>query len=180
MYSRSYGSFLRFLWGASEGKAGPRSSSSEEVSAPDQCHSYSAVVSIPSSAGFAAPLLLFVSSDSNCDLGGFVPCTASALSTAMFLVSEGRPANFCEVLGKRYFYFATADLHHLRRRLYIFLFLLSDTYGHSCRRTSDPVRSRIYKPVNARLVIAWVTSSESRVLYVSLFFFVLFGSIAHT
>ena len=42
------------------------------------------------------------------------------------------------------------------------------TYGHSCLRTLDPVRSPHVKQANARLVVAWVTSSESRVLYVLL------------
>ena len=40
------------------------------------------------------------------------------------------------------------------------------TYGHSCLRTLDPVRSPHVKQANARSVVAWVTSSKSRVLYV--------------
>ena len=42
------------------------------------------------------------------------------------------------------------------------------TYGHSCLRTLDPVRSPYVKQANAQLVVAWVTSSESWVLYVLL------------
>ena len=34
MYSFSYGSFLRFFFGAADGRAGPNPSSSEEESAP--------------------------------------------------------------------------------------------------------------------------------------------------
>ena len=52
------------------------------------------------------------------------------------------------------------------RSLYTTLDALSSTYVHSCLRTLDPVRSPHVKQANARLVVAWVTSSESRVLYV--------------
>jgi hypothetical protein len=46
---------------------------------------------------------------------------------------------------------------------------ISVTYDHRHRKTRDPVRSPIDKPVIARLVLGWVTTGESLVLYV--FFF---------
>jgi hypothetical protein len=42
------------------------------------------------------------------------------------------------------------------------------TYDHRYWRTRDPVRSPIDKPVIAELVVGWVTTSESSVLYVLL------------
>lgn len=42
------------------------------------------------------------------------------------------------------------------------------------RKTRDPVRSSIDKPLNARLVVGSVTTSESLVLYVFLVFSLLF------
>ncbi|KAF1818461.1 uncharacterized protein K489DRAFT_327617, partial [Dissoconium aciculare CBS 342.82] len=40
------------------------------------------------------------------------------------------------------------------------------TYGHRQLRTRDPVRSPIFKQLTARLVLRWVTTWESLVLYV--------------
>jgi hypothetical protein len=40
------------------------------------------------------------------------------------------------------------------------------TYDHRHRRTRDPVRSPIDKPMIARSVLGWVTTGESLVLYV--------------
>jgi hypothetical protein len=40
------------------------------------------------------------------------------------------------------------------------------TYDHRHRKIRDPVRSPIDKPVIARLVLGWVTTGESLVLYV--------------
>jgi hypothetical protein len=45
---------------------------------------------------------------------------------------------------------------------------ISDTYGHSQLRTGHPVRSAIYKQLNGRLVLRWVTTWESLLLYVLL------------
>jgi predicted permease len=42
----------------------------------------------------------------------------------------------------------------------------ADAYDHTHRTTRDPVRSPIDKPVMARLVLGWVTTGESLVLYV--------------
>ena len=48
-----------------------------------------------------------------------------------------------------------------------------DTYDHRYWKARDPVRSPIDKPVTAKLVVGWVTTSESLVLYVFLVVFVL-------
>jgi hypothetical protein len=40
------------------------------------------------------------------------------------------------------------------------------TYGHSQLKTGHPVRSAIYKQLNGRLVLRWVTTWESLLLYV--------------
>ena len=42
----------------------------------------------------------------------------------------------------------------------------SSTYDHRHWKTRDPVRSPLDKPATARLVVGWVTTSESLVLYV--------------
>ena len=56
--------------------------------------------------------------------------------------------------------------------IYIFNWLrLPFTYDHRSWNTTVPVRSPIFKPWIGRLVVAWVTSSESRLLYVFDFFF---------
>ena len=46
------------------------------------------------------------------------------------------------------------------------------TYDHRVWKTGLPVRSAVLKPHAGRLVVGWVTTSESRLLYV--FLFVLF------
>ena len=40
------------------------------------------------------------------------------------------------------------------------------TYDHRLRRIGHPVRSAIHKPQIGRLVVGWVTTSESLLLYV--------------
>ncbi|KAG9517593.1 hypothetical protein KCV07_g6048, partial [Aureobasidium melanogenum] len=42
----------------------------------------------------------------------------------------------------------------------------SSTYGHSQLKTRHPVRSAIHKQLNGRLVLWWVTTGESLLLYV--------------
>ncbi|KAH0360315.1 hypothetical protein KCU65_g9485, partial [Aureobasidium melanogenum] len=42
--------------------------------------------------------------------------------------------------------------------------------GHSQLKTGHPVRSAIHKQLNGRLVLRWVTTWESLLLYVLLFF----------
>ncbi|KAH0389091.1 hypothetical protein KCU92_g385, partial [Aureobasidium melanogenum] len=39
------------------------------------------------------------------------------------------------------------------------------TYGHSQLKTGHPVRSAIHKQLNGRLVLWWVTTGESLLLY---------------
>jgi hypothetical protein len=46
----------------------------------------------------------------------------------------------------------------------------SSTYGHSQLKTGHPVRSAIHKQLNGRLVLRWVTTWESLLLYVLDFF----------
>jgi hypothetical protein len=42
------------------------------------------------------------------------------------------------------------------------------TYGHSQLKIGHPVRSAIHKQLNGRLVLRWVTTWESLLLYVLL------------
>ena len=54
------------------------------------------------------------------------------------------------------------------------IFLLIEafsTYDHRVWKTGLPVRSAVLKPHAGRLVVGWVTTSESRLLYVFVFFF---------
>jgi hypothetical protein len=52
------------------------------------------------------------------------------------------------------------------------------TYGHSQLKTGHPVRSAIHKQLNGRLVLRWVTTWESLLLYVlHLFLFLFFCSL---
>jgi hypothetical protein len=52
----------------------------------------------------------------------------------------------------------------------------SSTYGHSQLKTGHPVRSAIHKQLNGRLVLRWVTTWESLLLYVLYLF--LFSRVA--
>jgi hypothetical protein len=47
----------------------------------------------------------------------------------------------------------------------------TSTYGHSQLQTGHPVRSAIHKQLNGRLVLRWVTTWESLLLYVLPFLF---------
>jgi hypothetical protein len=47
---------------------------------------------------------------------------------------------------------------------------ITSTYGHSQLKTGHPVRSAIHKQLNGRLVLRWVTTWESLLLYVLHFF----------
>jgi hypothetical protein len=51
---------------------------------------------------------------------------------------------------------------------------ISSTYGHSQLKTGHPVRSAIHKQLNGRLVLRWVTTWESLLLYVLDFLRLLF------
>ncbi|KAG9525301.1 hypothetical protein KCU93_g5900, partial [Aureobasidium melanogenum] len=48
--------------------------------------------------------------------------------------------------------------------------------GHSQLKTGHPVRSAIHKQLNGRLVLRWVTTWESLLLYVLVFFLSFFNS----
>ena len=62
---------------------------------------------------------------------------------------------------------------NLDKMYYIFLFPVNySTYDHRVWRTGLPVRSAVLKPHAGRLVVWWVTTCESLLLYV---FFLLFG-----
>ncbi|KAF2841095.1 hypothetical protein M501DRAFT_903398, partial [Patellaria atrata CBS 101060] len=49
------------------------------------------------------------------------------------------------------------------------------TYDHRIRKIGHPVRSAILKPYIGLLVLRWVTTGESRLLYV--FFFEFFFAL---
>ncbi|KAG9594682.1 hypothetical protein KCU77_g3341, partial [Aureobasidium melanogenum] len=51
---------------------------------------------------------------------------------------------------------------------------ITSTYGHSQLKTGHPVRSAIHKQLNGRLVLRWVTTWESLLLYVLRFSFLIF------
>lgn len=54
------------------------------------------------------------------------------------------------------------------------LYLMASTYDHRVWKTGLPVRSAVLKPHAGELVVGWVTTSESSLLYVfgfSFFFF---------
>ncbi len=48
---------------------------------------------------------------------------------------------------------------------------MSVTYDHSFRIIALPVRSAVLKPVNGGLVVRWVTTGESPLLYVFALYF---------
>ena len=53
-----------------------------------------------------------------------------------------------------------------------------DTYDHRVWKTGLPVRSAVLKPHAGELVVGWVTTSESSLLYVFLFaLYVLFSNV---
>jgi hypothetical protein len=56
------------------------------------------------------------------------------------------------------------------RKYILLIFRNSSTYGHSQLKTGHPVRSAIHKQLNGRLVLRWVTTWESLLLYVLRFF----------
>ncbi|KAJ5161424.1 hypothetical protein N7492_006816 [Penicillium capsulatum] len=64
-------------------------------------------------------------------------------------------------------------LVQLTRKYYIDSFLeLYNTYDHRVWKTGLPVRSAVLKPHAGELVVRWVTTSESSLLYVFCFYFV--------
>ena len=53
-------------------------------------------------------------------------------------------------------------------------YVFPSTYDHRVWKTGLPVRSAVLKPHAGWLVVGWVTTSESRLLYVFLFKFSIF------
>ncbi|KAH0023475.1 hypothetical protein KCU78_g5403, partial [Aureobasidium melanogenum] len=51
--------------------------------------------------------------------------------------------------------------------------------GHSQLKTGHPVRSAIHKQLNGRLVLWWVTTWESLLLYVLNLFLTAVGSVVN-
>ena len=62
----------------------------------------------------------------------------------------------------------------------IFHHEVSNTYDHRVWKTGLPVRSAVLKPHAGELVVGWVTTSESSLLYVFVFAlsFNLFGKFS--
>ena len=54
----------------------------------------------------------------------------------------------------------------------------TSTYDHRVWKTGLPVRSAVLKPHAGRLVVGWVTTSESLLLYVFALFFFLVSPLA--
>ena len=50
----------------------------------------------------------------------------------------------------------------------------SSTYDHRVWKTGLPVRSAVLKPHAGELVVGWVTTSESSLLYVFIFLFLYY------
>ena len=60
---------------------------------------------------------------------------------------------------------------------YIFLSsCMSSTYDHRVWKTGLPVRSAVLKPHAGELVVGWVTTSESSLLYVFAFYLFTIGN----
>ena len=68
----------------------------------------------------------------------------------------------------------TYNIKNSRSFYMIHVFVIPSTYDHRVWRTGLPVRSAVLKPHAGRLVVGWVTTSESLLLYVFLFFFFFF------
>ena len=60
----------------------------------------------------------------------------------------------------------------------ILSYVRTTTYDHRVWKTGLPVRSAVLKPHAGELVVGWVTTSESSLLYVFVFFFVSFWTIS--
>ena len=56
--------------------------------------------------------------------------------------------------------------------------IICSTYDHRVWRTGLPVRSAVLKPHAGELVVGWVTTSESSLMYVFIFL-LLFSIHAH-
>ncbi|KAJ5545173.1 hypothetical protein N7461_007477 [Penicillium sp. DV-2018c] len=69
------------------------------------------------------------------------------------------------------------ELRLLRANLIILLTVISTTYDHRVWKTGLPVRSAVLKPHAGELVVGWVTTSESSLLYVFVFPFLILGTL---
>ncbi|KAJ5124093.1 L-lysine 2-3-aminomutase [Penicillium bovifimosum] len=69
-----------------------------------------------------------------------------------------------------------ADRMHKMRRKAAEFNRNTTTYDHRVWKTGLPVRSAVLKPHAGELVVGWVTTSESSLLYVFLFFPILLRS----
>ena len=77
----------------------------------------------------------------------------------------------CDALSSRRW--SQSTVLELSRKLLIIILekiQILSTYGHSQLKTGHPVRSAIHKQLNGRLVLRWVTTWESLLLYVLHFF----------
>src|SRR6202012_4546343 len=55
--------------------------------------------------------------------------------------------------------------------------LFSSTYDHRVWKTGLPVRSAVLKPHAGWLVVGWVTTSESQLLYVYFLFYLFYSDL---
>ncbi|KAG9957755.1 MFS general substrate transporter, partial [Aureobasidium melanogenum] len=76
------------------------------------------------------------------------------LAIAELLVESGSEVGAVDDYGWTPLAYAQVDKNHSY-----------DTYGHSQLKTGHPVRSAIHKQLNGRLVLRWVTTWESLLLY---------------
>ncbi|KAG9576259.1 hypothetical protein KCU77_g14706, partial [Aureobasidium melanogenum] len=76
------------------------------------------------------------------------------LAIAELLVESGSEVGAVDDYGWTPLAYAQVDKNHSH-----------DTYGHSQLKTGHPVRSAIHKQLNGRLVLRWVTTWESLLLY---------------
>jgi hypothetical protein len=65
------------------------------------------------------------------------------------------------------------EVSHRNLRLYLFKLPNPFTYDHRTMKTELPVRSAVLKHRTGGLVVRWVTTSESPLLYVILIFALL-------
>ena len=71
-----------------------------------------------------------------------------------------------EMLNQRYIYLGLSEVID-------FFDSISSTYDHRVWKTGLPVRSAVLKPHAGELVVWWVTTCESSLLYVFVFFFLV-------
>jgi hypothetical protein len=67
----------------------------------------------------------------------------------------------------------------LRLDIIVCYTVFMSTYDHRVWKTGLPVRSAVLKPHAGELVVGWVTTSESSLLYVFVFFCPLLIDLLH-